>query len=270
MKKIYMLFFIFGLMVGGGVGTFALWFYLTGHLPFLLSCKNISLSDIQAQIPMKLPPDSEIAYSKPSHGLCEVIVEARGRVLPVYLGKDFAIVGQFFSHKKNLSSEGIKKVLTENRKQRKDLFLKNKEKVEKAVSFVLRPYPHTKHTIYLFTDPLCPFCHRVEKKLFSVASSTNSTIKIIFYPVHIPQGEKVSIGVICSKIPLGKYLRLTKRQRLSLSQKECPLGKEKIEEAMEVARLLNINSVPRFILEDGTQVIGANIARLKRAIHGLD
>ncbi len=265
MKRIYTLFFIFGMSLGIGVGSFGVWFYLRGHLPYLFSCNNISLSDIQAQIPMKFPPESEIALSKPSHGLCEVIVEARGRVLPVYMGKGFAIVGQFFSHKKNLSSEGIKRVLAENIRHKREVFLKNKKKVDAVVSFVLKPYNHTRHIIYLFTDPLCPFCHRVEKRLFSLASSTNSTVKLIFYPVHIPQGERVAEGVICSNMSLEQYLHLERSKRLSLSS-ECPKGKERIKGAMEVAKLLDINSVPRFILEDGTQIVGANIPRLKRAI----
>ncbi len=266
MKKNYILFLILGVVMGVAMSSFGLWLYLTAHMPYRISCDNITLSDLKAEIPARFPADTQISSIRRVKGMCEVIVQARGRLLPIYLGKDFALVGQLFSHRKNISSRGIKEMMARTSRQRKQIFLKSRAQIDSLVSFVVKPYPHTRHVIYLFTDPLCPFCHRVDRALPSLASSTNSTIKIIFYPVHIPQGEKVASGVICSGIGVEKYLSLTRKQRNSYARYVCEKGRERVKAAVKMAEKLGINSVPRFILEDGTQVVGANLLRLKRAI----
>ncbi len=219
-------------------------------------CKGATLSNIQKHLPGPLPPKSKIIYQRKVDGLCESIIEIRGRNIPVYSTRKYVLIGQMFKQGKNVTLDSLSLI-------EKKIFQKVKNQLDKVVFFTyITPNTHPKHTIYFFTDPLCPFCHRTLKKLKTLAKDTNSKIKVIFCPVHMPEGEIEAEKVICSNMGFDKFINTN----FPLKDKErtCKKGREILEASLTLARKLNIGAVPTFILEDGTKITGANIMRVEK------
>jgi len=222
------------------------------------SCNNSTLKTLNKHLPQPLPPGIKIISQKMVSGLCETIVEFRGRDIPFYSTEDFVIVGQMFKNKKNIPAEELELIV-------KNLFLKHKKQLDKLSVFNYSPLnKKTKHTIYFFTDPLCPYCHRAVERIKELAKDTNSEIKFILYSVHLPQGNREIEKVICSNMDLDTYINTN--FPLKKQVKTCDRAKKLIEGVVKLAEDLKVNSVPTFFLEDGTKIIGANTTRIKKAI----
>ncbi|GAB6163129.1 hypothetical protein JCM12298_22890 [Desulfothermus naphthae] len=225
---------------------------------FAETCNNSTLKTINKHLPQPLPPGTKIISQKEVNGMCQTILEFRGRDIPFYSTEDFVIVGQMFKNKKNIPAEELESIV-------KDLFLEHKKQLDKLSVFNYSPSnKKTEHTIYFFTDPLCPYCHRAIKEIKELAKNTNSKIKIILYSVHTPQGDREIEKVICSNMDLDSYI--TTNFPIKKQIKTCDRAKKLIQDISKLARDLKINSVPTFFLEDGTKIVGANISRIKRAI----
>jgi protein-disulfide isomerase len=84
------------------------------------------------------------------------------------------------------------------------------------------------------------------------------------YPVHLPKGRKEAEKVICSNMDFNTFLNTTFPLKEKI--KSCKKAKKILDTSAALARKLKINAVPTFILEDGTKITGANIARVKKAM----
>lgn len=235
---------------------------LTTHLCFSEDyCENISVQELEKHLPGPLPPNSKIMSNKKENGLCQSIVDINGKEVPFYSTKDFVIVGQMFQNKKNLSAEALSNI-------KKSYFTKVKDKIDGAVTFSLSPNSKKpKHKIYFFTDPLCPYCHRAIQKIKDFSNRTDTNVEIVLYSVHGEKGNKEIEKVICSNMNFDTY----SKTNFPLTDKNttCEKGIQRLKQAQELAKELKISAVPAFILEDGTQVTGADLKRLEMAVSTL-
>lgn len=105
-------------------------------------------------------------------------------------------------------------------------------------------------TLYVFTDPDCPFCHRLEQSLKKI---TDVTIYYFMYPLaqlH-PNAPVKANKIYCAKDPAHAIEKVI-LQRGSLSANEVRSGcKAPLQEIAQVAQSLNINGTPTLIFEDG-------------------
>ncbi len=232
---------------------------LTANLGFSEDfCQNITIQELEKHLPGPLPPNSKILLNKEKEGICESIIDVNGREIPFYSTKNFVIIGQMFKDKKNLSYEAISTI-------RKSYLSKLKDKIDSAVTYSLMPDKiRPEHTIYFFTDPLCPYCHRTVQRIKNFSNKTNTNVKIILYSVHGDKGNKEIEKVICSNMDFETYA--STNFPLQKKSTTCEKGQKVIKLGQEIARKLKINAVPAFVLEDGTQVIGADLRRLELAL----
>ncbi|GAB6888385.1 hypothetical protein JCM13304A_18840 [Desulfothermus okinawensis JCM 13304] len=167
-----------------------------------------------------------------------------------------------FKNKKNLPADTLSGLV-------KNSFLKNRKKLDKLSIFTYSP-PHTKikHTIYMFTDPVCPYCHKAIQNIKNLAKLTNSEIKIVLFAVHIPQGDTEINKVICSNMDINTYI--STNFPLKKQIKPCNKAQKIIKATSKLAHELKVSAVPTFFLDDGTKITGANIARIKNAIERID
>ncbi len=227
-------------------------------------CHQVGLETLKSHIPFAFPPDAKIVSKRNTKGLCEVILNIRGRDFPFYVGKDFVILGQMFSNKQNLSNEILKSLTQKSRKQEEKLFKKLKGEVDKVAVMEYKPSNKPQRTIYMFTDPLCPFCHRAEGQIIDVAKRHNATLKIVFFPVHLPRGKEKSVEAICRKMDLNTYLKDDWRNEKEpeVQKFQCAAGEQIVERSMALGKKLKIMGVPTFILDNGKRVVGANMNKL--------
>jgi thiol:disulfide interchange protein DsbC len=220
------------------------------------ACKNITLVSMQQHVP--IPPAIILAQHE-VNGICEVILDINGQYVPVYAGKNFIIAGEMFQDKKQITQSRIDALKAED-------FVLLKPEIEKSVAFTLTPQKEPKHTIYMITDPVCPFCHQAETQLKEFAETHFAQFKIIMSSVHPPVGRQKAIEAVCRKLSLDDYINGKWKDEDKTDQYQCPEGTALIESSEKVTSALGIDGVPVFYLEDGHRIDGADMPALANAL----
>ncbi len=105
-----------------------------------------------------------------------------------------------------------------------------------------------KRKLFIFTDPNCGFCKRLEGELQKV---TNITIYRLLYPIF-PGSDEKARNVWCSKDRNAAWEALMLRGVAPPAAKcDAPLAK-----AMEWGRKLKVSGTPTLIFADGSQAPG--------------
>ena len=214
-------------------------------------CENV---DLKRHVP--IPPPYKVVSKREVHGLCEIILEdPRGRMVSVYASPDFVIVGRMFVDGRQISIERFRDIRISEIKEK---FKSLKTEVDKVAAITYRP-KNAKGTVYIFTDPVCPFCQRAEKFIKDWLGNHKIEFKIVFFPVHLPKGKNKAIEAVCKHLDLATYLE----GKWGSEEKLCEEGKKLIDKSIEISRKIGIRGVPAFISDEGEVVQGFDTKRLK-------
>lgn len=223
-------------------------------------CKEITLASMQTHVPI---PPATIVSKQPVNGICEVILDINGQYVPVYAGKNFIIAGEMFQGKKQITQARLDDLKAEN-------FLSVLPGIEKCIAMTCAPQGEIKHTIYMITDPACPFCHQAEAQLKEFAETHAVEFKIMFFSVHPPVGRQKAIEAVCRKLSLEEYITGTWMDENTTEKHQCDEGKNLIADSEEITEALGLDGVPVFFLENGHRIDGADMQALERALSSLD
>jgi len=220
-------------------------------------CSAITLASLRQQVPI---PPATILSKKAVAGMCEVILDIRGQYVPVYAGPDYVIAGEMFKDRRQVTQ----KTITGLRAKR---FRALKREVDKCVAMTLKPSSgKVDKTVYMITDPVCPFCHRAESRLREFADKYGAEFKLILYSVHPPVGRRKAVEAVCRGLSAEAYLDGKWKQENLTDKYQCKAGADLIKRTEQLVRKLGVRGVPMFYLSDGTLVQGANMPALVRAL----
>lgn len=223
-------------------------------------CSEIDLSAISKILKGDSLSGASVVSREPIKdlGLCEVILKTQtGQYLPCYVSGDSMILGHLYNDGQNISQNKTTQI-------RKSVFLSLKSKLNRVVAFKYRPRI-TKTNVYMITDPLCPYCHKVESRIKELANKYNAQINVILYSVHGPYGEKKCVEAVCRNFTLDEYQKDSWRKR-NTDNYQCEKGDLLIENAKKVIHQIGIGGVPTFILDDGRSVSGADLTALTKLL----
>ena len=230
----------------------------------------------------------------PVKGLYEVIVEARGRQIPVYIdcSERYLITGEIIDLKEKRSitreraRELAKKVVEEKMKKLEKVLGKAKiEKLKKALgerfadikivdlkkipkeNLILFGNPAAKMTVYVVTDPECPFCAKFDTEMMKVLEKRKDVkFEIILFPLPFHKhAQKIVQRIVCEKSVEKKkkileesFEAVRKRNEKKLAQlgKECKEGEKVIQEHFKFGSEAGIGGTPAIIFPYGIMVSG--------------
>ncbi len=180
----------------------------------------------------------------PVKGICEVIIESRGRKKLTYVDESgqFLIVGRLIDIK-------AKKDLTQARiAELNRLSPEQMKKLDKLVAFVAG---EKGPVVYLVTDPDCPHCKRAEKILLPLVKEGKIQVKVILMPLEAlhPEAKAKAISIICEKKGLEALIS-------GYKGKQCEAGKKKVEATLQTLPQLGIRATPTYIFSDGRVMSG--------------
>lgn len=223
------------------------------------ACKDITLAVMQTHVPI---PPASILSKHEVNGVCEVILDINGQYVPVYAGKNFIIAGEMFQDKKQITQTRIDGLKAKN-------FLRLKPEIEKCTALTFKPKKEIKHTVYMITDPVCPFCHQAESQLKAFAEKNAVEFKIILASVHAPVGREKAIEAVCRKLSLDDYISQPWRDESRTDQYQCREGIDLIDASEKLSAALGLEGVPVFFLENGQRIDGADMPALEMALSGM-
>jgi thiol:disulfide interchange protein DsbC len=182
------------------------------------------------------------------------------------VGSDFVIAGAMFRNQIPIISRKLTEVAL-------PVDQGTLATLEASVAFTYRPVKASSgRVLYMVTDPLCPYCNEAAKQVRDVADRRSITVKAVLYTVHgdqrtgVGKGYEKAMEAICRGFDFEQYLALAWKEG-SLSQTfRCPRGKTLLRLAADAAEALGIDSVPTFILNDGTRITGADMQALDAAL----
>ncbi len=200
-----------------------------------------SIGEVQGHVSKVFRQGVTVTNIKESEvpGLCDVYLEFKGRNRMAYTDSkgEYLIAGQIFRtrDKVNITKEAMDEL---NRFTADDL-----KKLDALVAFTAGS---GKKSVYLITDPQCPYCKKAEKILDEMIEKGEITVKYLMFPLPFHKGAKEEcIAIICDDKGLEGFRSGYK------SENQCEAGKKKVEETINFLREKGISGTPTYVFEDG-------------------
>jgi thiol:disulfide interchange protein DsbC len=225
-------------------------------------CSRIDISTISAMAGVDLTKALIVSKTQiQDPDLCQVILKIPGRYVPCYVSDNSVILGHLYREGQNISQHGISEI-------KKSVFAAKMAELDKIAAFSYRPSVGPvgkKRTLYLITDPLCPYCHEIEPQLRDMADKHNLQVNLILYSVHGSHGTEKCIEAVCRNFSFNDYINDGWRKK-DPEEYGCDKGRLLIENTIKTASEIGIESVPMFILDDGRSVAGADLTALEMLV----
>ena len=222
-------------------------------------------SNLQINKNIYMPPNAKIVGRKNIGGICQITVKIKNYIgqdqyLPVYAAKNFVLIGTMFKNRVNITDNAIT-VLKERQL---------KESVKQArpyLKYYFAKYAPAKPNgkiLYVFVDPLCPFCHEIEPYLKGLADKSGYSIQMYFTIVHGKPAYNDAMGFICSKGSYSRYIKDAKS--LKYGDETCVDGKKLLRKDSKLDSIFAVSGTPTFITSDSKEVVGANLNGLRQIL----
>ncbi len=228
-------------------------------------CSKITPEVIGKHIPIS---NFKILSTRGINGICEIIVNINGRIVPLYGSENYLISGDLFSERINRTRVKITDV-------NKKLFLDNKKAVDEAVVFEYIPKKiQVKTVVYMFTEPLCPYCHKAGNEVKRLADKYGFTVKVLLVSMHGERGRDKCIEAACRHFKAGEAFNLEQYNELEWKKEKvvkeslCEKGAALIKKIEELSERMGIDGVPCFYTDKGNYVSGADMPALERLVRG--
>ncbi len=239
-----------------------------------LSTTDVSVEEVQQKLSKVLGSAKVVSVSDaPIEGFYEVVVDLRGRWVPIYVDCDFKYVisGEIIDVEKRTSItrervlELSKKSIEEKMKELSSVIGKKKAEELKKIgeAFIQKakivdikelPEPHivlgnpdAKIKLYIVEDPECPACamyHTVIEDVLKERKDIAFNVLLFPLPIH-KHAKKISYNILCQKDMkkraeiLSKsfeYVNQRKMSKLKELEKDCKGAQEKIDRVVNFFR----------------------------------
>lgn len=209
-------------------------------------CEEVKLSDHAPIPPYKVESKREI------FGLCEMVININGQLIPLYVSKDFIISGEMFSHKRQITQTQLQKIKAKVVKE-------NLSKIE-TLKYVSYKPKNAKGYFYFISDPDCPYCNSVKEKVKDLADKYGYEIRLIWYPLPFHKEAKPkAVAHYCEARSYEDYVKD------EYGKKTCGDGEKAVDKNLRVLSPF-VRGTPTFIFPSGEVVVGANLQRLEEVM----
>lgn len=218
-------------------------------------CDDIDKDFLTRHIPFQFERVIAKSFQK-SVNMCQIIVSVNGTNAPLYVtaNRDAVLTGDIFTNRVSLAKNTIDQIEAKDFKQYEG-------EISEAVAFTYKPPAPIKGTIYMVTDPDCPYCERAKDPIKRFADENGMEVRVVFYPMPFhPEAKPKAVRGICGKMDYNDYLAARYNGDL------CKEGEEKISKAMDIVRKLGISGTPTFVNGNGRRVPGFIPDQLKNLL----
>jgi len=212
-------------------------------------CKGIDVGYIAKHMPL---PQFNIEATKGVRGLCEVVINVEGELLPLYAQKDkeLLIAGDMFHNKTHVTRDTLDNLQA-------GVFRKAISDINDVVAFFYKP-KEISSFVYLFTDPDCAYCDQAKEPLKKWADENKVEVRVILFPLPMHPGAKAkAVAAVCSKMTYEAYLGN------KYATDGCSAGEEKISKALILGQGLGVAGTPTFVGPTGKTAVGFDPEELK-------
>ncbi len=111
--------------------------------------------------------------------------------------------------------------------------------------------------LYIFSDPDCPYCQRLEQELTTVNNVTIYTFMMPLKALH-PNAETIAKKVWCSDNRYEAWEDYMLHQKAPSASENC---NNPVNQNIDLATRLNVTGTPTMFLENGQRISGGRTAQ---------
>lgn len=223
-------------------------------------CSRITAETISKHVPVS---DFKIVSSREVQGVCEVVIIVNNRIIPLYGDEKGFISGDLFNEKQNITR---KMVYDLNKK----LFLENRGALDEVTAIEYKPAEiKSEKILYMFTEPLCPYCHKAGSEVKKLADKYGIRVKILLVSMKGDEGKRKCIEAACrrmifkEKFSLEEYNQIEWKKEKAPDEYICDAGINMINKTEELSNRMCIDGIPLFYMDNGEYVSGADIEAME-------
>lgn len=128
---------------------------------------------------------------------------------------------------------------------------------------IVRTKGNPSHSLYVFTDPLCPYCRKLEVTLNHLQDVRIYTFLSPLVSLH-PEAREVAARIWCAKNPAKAFDAVMLKGETLTTPAQCETPTLKNEALMQK---LGIKGTPTLFLENGERLTGAvDLEKLQKAL----
>lgn len=150
----------------------------------------------------------------------------------------------------NLLDVQNKKNLTEDRLAQLSKIDVKQLPLDQAIKYVKGK---GERTLYVFSDPDCPYCQKLEQHMTSIDNVTVYLFLLPLKKLH-PQAEAVASKIWCSKNPYEAWEDYMLHRKAPGNTAQC---KTPIQKNLALAQTLQIDGTPTLFLQNGMRLSGS-------------
>jgi len=223
---------------------------LIGSIAFAENiCGNIK-EVLEKHAPLKGLP-YKVVSTRSIEGLCEVVIEIKDQLIPLYTNGKLLISGEAWINKKPITQSFLNKL-------RKEIYQTQLRKLDNYTVAVYNP--KGQKVVYFVADPECPYSNWVKEKVKRLADSENATVKLVFLPLPFHKGSAKKVeAFICGRKNFKDYLEG------NYGNATCQKGKQYVKNIFKDLPFLK--ATPTFLIpkkDNFEVVVGTNLERLKQ------
>lgn len=223
-------------------------------------CSRITDEIISKHLPVS---EFSVVSKREVRGVCEVVINVSNRIIPLYGNEDFLISGDMYNNRANITKEKIYDI-------NRSAFLENKTTLDGLAAFEYKPAEiKSERVLYMFTEPLCPYCHKAGSEVKRLSDKYGIKVKVLLVTMKGEEGRRKCIEAACRHFMLKEqfnfvhYNELGWKKEIPDEKYICGQGIELIRKTEEVSNKMNIDGIPLFYLDNGEYVSGADIEALE-------
>lgn len=223
-------------------------------------CSRITDEIISRHLPVS---EFSVVSRREVKGVCEVVINVSNRIIPLYGNEDFLISGDMYNNRANITKEKIYDI-------NKNAFLKNRTTLDGLAAFEYKPVEiKSERVLYMFTEPLCPYCHKAGFEVKRLSDKYGVKVKVLLVSMKGEDGKRKCIEAACRHFILKEqfdfvhYNELEWKKEIPDEKYICEQGIELIRKTEEVSNKMSIDGIPLFYLDNGEYVSGADMEALE-------
>ena len=127
------------------------------------------------------------------------------------------------------------------------------------------PSGFTGKTLYVFEDPLCPYCDKLNKHIVKYSNESGYRINFIFKIIHGRQAFDYAVKFVCGHLNIDNA-NFVKYTEMDYKGSYCSYGKNLVMDDLAVSNDLDINITPSFISNTGFRETGLSLKAVKKGL----
>ena len=119
--------------------------------------------------------------------------------------------------------------------------------------------------LYIFEDPLCPYCHKLNEHIVKYSRESGYKINLIFKIVHGERAFNYAVSFVCGH-RIIKNANFKKYIDLDYRGNYCSYGKDLVSYDEEISNILGVTKTPSLISNRGFRESGLSLSAIKRGM----